>query len=412
MLTTAMPWPAGTPAREPLASEDDQQVDPAFESPCAVLHDTCMADAALFLLSCAADSHNVDGDSILEAAQPPGQAVDAPWTPDEDATLVDLHKRYRAGRFMSYAVFLHATSDALGGLRSPIACGERCNQLRHSHKRVPGASPIKPVQLDRLMAAAVGDGGDGTATVSAKPSQEMQVQLHGKAVKVPARAKADTVIAAEPAIADKKERTITHTAAVADAAVAVDGTVAAGNAAGTWKAWSQREDSVVLALAQHWRANKFSSAQQFYDEAVKQLPGRSAWAIEKRLRNHHKITKPPASRGYKPAGQPAAQPVAPPVPPLVHADAVMEESGQETPIPALPADLSPPPLWMLRIPATGEVLGPFLISALRHGVAEGYITAMDAKFVRAWRRDEGEEAAMSLQNALDLPRIPSRRRKG
>ena len=373
MLTTAMPWPAGTPAREPLASEDDQQVDPAFESPCAVLHDTCMADAALFLLSCAADSHDVDGDSILEAAQPPGQAVDAPWTPDEDATLVEIHKRYRAGRFMSYAVFLHATSDALGGLRTPIACGERCNQLRHSHKRVPGASPIKPVQLDRLMAAAVGDGGDGTAA---------------------------------------KEGAITHTAAAADAAVAVDGTVAAGNAAGTWKAWSQREDSIVLALAQHWRANKFSSAQQFYDKAVKQLPGRSAGAIERRLRYHHKITHPPASRGYKPAGQPAAQPAAPPVPPLVHADAVMEESSQETPIPALPPDLPPPPLWMLRVPATGEVLGPFLISALRHGVAEGYITAMDAKFVRAWRRDEVEEAAMSLQNALDLPRIPSRRRKG
>jgi len=397
MLTAAMLWPAGTPAREPLASEDEQQVEQAaFESPASAEG----LDAALFLLSCAANSHDVDGDSILEAAQPPGQAVGAPWTPDEDATLVDLHKRYRAGRFMSYAVFLHATSDALGGLRSPIACGERCNQLRHSQKRVPGASPIKPVQLDRLMAAAVGDGGDGTATVSAKPSQEMHVAKQDDAS---AFAMAVTATAAEPAIADK-ERTITHTAAVADAAVAVDGNAAV---TGTWKAWSQGEDSIELALAQHWRANKFSSAQQFYDEAVKQLPGRSANGMEFRLRSHRKITKPPAVWSYKPAVQPVA-----PVPPPVHADAVMEESSQDTPIPVLPsADLPPPPLWMLRIPATGEVLGPFLISALRHGVAEGYITAMDAKFVRAWRRDEGEEAAMSLQNALDLPRIPSRRRK-
>lgn len=66
---------------------------------------------------------------------------------------------------------------------------------------------------------------------------------------------------------------------------------------------------------------------------------------------------------------------------------------------------------MLRIPATGEILGPFLIHALRHGVAEGVITAIDAKFVRARRQSEGEEGAMSLQQALDLPRIRSRKRK-
>jgi hypothetical protein len=31
--------------------------------------------------------------------------------------------------------------------------------------------------------------------------------------------------------------------------------------------------------------------------------------------------------------------------------------------------------------------------------------------VRAWRQNEGEEASMSLQEALDLPRIKSRHRR-
>jgi hypothetical protein len=54
---------------------------------------------------------------------------------------------------------------------------------------------------------------------------------------------------------------------------------------------------------------------------------------------------------------------------------------------------------MLRIPATGEILGPFLIHALRHGVAEGVITAIDAKFVRARRQSEGEELAAGTRPA-------------
>jgi hypothetical protein len=60
---------------------------------------------------------------------------------------------------------------------------------------------------------------------------------------------------------------------------------------------------------------------------------------------------------------------------------------------------------MIRNSATGKTWGPFLISVLRRGVKEGRISAKD---MLAWRKDECESAAMSLQAALDLPRIPSR----
>jgi hypothetical protein len=69
------------------------------------------------------------------------------------------------------------------------------------------------------------------------------------------------------------------------------------------------------------------------------------------------------------------------------------------------ATLPPPPLWMIRNSATGKTSGPLLISVLRRGVAEGRISAKD---MHAWRQHEGEIAAISLQAALDLPRIPSR----
>ena len=60
---------------------------------------------------------------------------------------------------------------------------------------------------------------------------------------------------------------------------------------------------------------------------------------------------------------------------------------------------------MIRNSASGKTSGPFLISVLRRGVKEGRISAKD---VLAWRQDEDESAAISLQAALNLPRIPSR----
>ena len=100
---------------------------------------------------------------------------------------------------------------------------------------------------------------------------------------------------------------------------------------------------------------------------------------------------------YDEAGDAAPAPVKRMCPPL---------TAEDTPLPAQPqATLPPPPLWMIRNSATGKTWGPFLISTLRRGVAEGRISAKD---MLAWRQDEGETAAVSLQAALDLPRIPSR----
>jgi hypothetical protein len=72
------------------------------------------------------------------------------------------------------------------------------------------------------------------------------------------------------------------------------------------------------------------------------------------------------------------------------------------------ADLAPPPLWLFRAPATGEVMGPFLISALRRSVQVGDITARDACLLRVWRQGEPEGASMSLQQALELPMLRAR----
>ena len=75
-------------------------------------------------------------------------------------------------------------------------------------------------------------------------------------------------------------------------------------------------------------------------------------------------------------------------------------------VPSLP--LAPPPQWLFRAPASGEVMGPFMISALRRSVEHGDITARDARLLRVWRQGDAEDAAMSLQQALELPRVRSR----
>ena len=172
--------------------------------------------------------------------------------------------------------------------------------------------------------------------------------------------------------------------------------------------WSTEDDSALKHLMRQWRAKQFASAHDFYVAGVKRLPGRSAKAIEHRLRYHHKITNVPSTWYYKPADQHNARRL-PPAHAAAAADvaaAVKDDISDDATLPAQPqATLPPPPLWMIRNSASGKTSGPFLISELRRGVKEGRISAKD---VRAWRQHEGESAAMSLQAALDLPRIPSR----
>jgi hypothetical protein len=171
--------------------------------------------------------------------------------------------------------------------------------------------------------------------------------------------------------------------------------------------WSAEEDSALEHLMSQWRKRLFASAQKFYDEAVKRLPGRSAVAIAEHLRRHLKIAHPPRAWDYKPADQQNARTTL-----YAHAAAaadvaaaVKDDISDDAPLPAQPQATLPPPLWMIRNSATGKTWGPLLISVLRRGVAEGRISAKD---MLAWRQDEDESAAMSLQAALDLPRIPSR----
>ena len=75
------------------------------------------------------------------------------------------------------------------------------------------------------------------------------------------------------------------------------------------------------------------------------------------------------------------------------------------------ADLPPPPLWMLRVPSTGKVAGPYLLSSLRRGVRDGDITALEARLARAWQVGQNDAEAMSLQQALELPKLRSRNRQ-
>jgi len=172
--------------------------------------------------------------------------------------------------------------------------------------------------------------------------------------------------------------------------------------------WSTEDDSALKHLMRQWRAKQFASAHDFDVAGVKRLPGRSARAIEMRLRKHHKIIHPPSTWDYKPAAQHTARGL-PPAYAAAAADvaaAVKDDIADDAPLPARPqATLLPPPLWMIRNSASGKTWGPILISVLRRGVKEGRISAKD---MLAWRQDEGESAAISLQAALELPRIPSR----
>jgi hypothetical protein len=75
------------------------------------------------------------------------------------------------------------------------------------------------------------------------------------------------------------------------------------------------------------------------------------------------------------------------------------------------ADLPPPPLWMLRVPSTRKVVGPYLLSSLRRSVRDGDITSLEARLARAWQVGQTDADAMSLQQALELPKQRSRSRQ-
>jgi hypothetical protein len=108
--------------------------------------------------------------------------------------------------------------------------------------------------------------------------------------------------------------------------------------------WLPDEDSALKHLMSQWCAKQFASAHDFYSEAVKRLQGRSAGAIEKRLRRL-KITHPPSTRNYKPADQRDA-PAQPPAHAAAAADVaavVKDDISDDTPLPAQPQSTLPPP---------------------------------------------------------------------
>ena len=149
-----------------------------------------------------------------------GRGKGPPWTAEEDAILRRIHKQYDAGEFTSQSSYAQAASDALSGKRTPYSCSYRCNRL-HSDP-LPEIARPKRIKLDANGAMDCDDAGGDE-----------------------------------------------------DGAVAV---------ARTWMTWSPEEDSVLRRLVDRWHANQFASARRFYDEAVKQLAGRTAGAIETRLR--------------------------------------------------------------------------------------------------------------------------------
>ena len=55
--------------------------------------------------------------------------------------------------------------------------------------------------------------------------------------------------------------------------------------------------------------------------------------------------------------------------------------------------------------------GPYLLSSLRRGVRNGDITALESRLARAWQVGQTDAEAMSLQQALELPKLRSRSRQ-
>jgi hypothetical protein len=353
------------------------------------------------------------------------------WSQSEDNTLMDICFQCKTGQFTSGEQLSNHLAERLPG-RSANAC---CHQLRKLGHDIPQVLlQIINAALHAARAAAKRD--EDGAAVALKINPPSWSQSEGDIlIDICCQCNAGQFASGEKLLAHLAERLPWRSAyacykqlrklghdipqvlrQIVNAALHAAKAAANRDEHGAAVAlkinpplWSPEEDSVLKHLMSQWRKKQFASAQKFYDEAVKRLPGRSAVAIAGHLRRHHKMTNVPSTRFYKPADEENARTSL-----SVHAAAaaadvaaaVKDDISDDTPLAALPqATLPPPPLWMIRNSATGKTSRPLLISVLRRGVAEGRINAKD---MLAWRQHEGESAAISLQTALDLPRIPSR----
>ena len=351
------------------------------------------------------DCDDADGDeggaaAVLHKSNAPS------WSPDEDSVLRRLVDRWHADKFASANSFYdEAVKQLVGRKAGAIRLRLRFLELTVPSYGTGGRGPLWSQSEDNTLMDICFQCKTGQFTSGEQLSKHLAERLPGRSANacchqlrklghdIPQvlRQIVNAALHAAKAAANRDE----HGAAVA---LKINPPL-----------WSTEEDSALKPLMSQWRKKQFASAQKFYDEAVKRLPGRSAVAIAGHLRRHHKMTNVPSTRFYKPADEENARTSL-----SVHAAAaaadvaaaVKDDISDDTPLAALPqATLPPPPLWMIRNSATGKTSRPLLISVLRRGVAEGRINAKD---MLAWRQHEGESAAISLQTALDLPRIPSR----
>ena len=168
----------------------------------------------------ACDDDEIKYGAAGEAAPAPEKRLYPPWTAEEDAILRRICKQYEAGEYASKSALAQAASYALGGKRTPDACCVRYNRLCPEPQ--PGIARPKRIKLDANAAVDCDDAGgdEGGAAAVAR----------------------------------------------------------------TCIPWSPDEDFVLRRLVDRWQAKQFASAESFYDEAVKQLVGRTAEAIRNRLR--------------------------------------------------------------------------------------------------------------------------------
>jgi hypothetical protein len=386
--------------RTPLACESRchrlcQEPLPSISRPKRIKLDTIAAT----------DCNDADGDeggaaAVLHKSKAPS------WSPYEDSALRRLVDRWHAKQFASAQSFYDEASKQLAG-RSANAIQHRLHRLeltvpsygRHPVMGIVWSQSESDILMDICRQCSAGQFGSGEILL-----EHLAERLPGRS----AHACYQQIRKLGHDIPQVLQKIVNVALQAAKAAAKRDehGAAVALNVKHPW--WSTEEDSALEHLMSQWCAKQFASAHDFYDEAVKRLPGRSAVAIEHRLRKHHKIAHPPRAWDYKPADQQSARTTlyAHAVAAADVAAAVKDDISDDAPLPAQPqATLPPPPLWMIRNSATGKTSGPLLISVLRRGVKEGRISAKD---MLAWRQHEDESAAMSLQAVLDLPRIPSR----
>jgi hypothetical protein len=374
-------------AREPL---------PASARPKRVKLDT----------NAAMDCDDDDADGDRDGAAAVARKINAPlWSPDEDSVLRQLVDRWNANQFASVQSFYNeAVKQLARRTANAIQLHLYRLELTAPSNGIRGGGPFWSQSEDDTLIGICCQCNAGQFASGEQLSKHLAERLPGRSAYA----------------CYKQLRKLGHDIPqllrqIDNAAQRIDYAAAKHDKDGVAVAlkimpplWSPEEDSVLKHLMSQWRKKQFASAHDFYSEAVKRLQGRSAQAMWHRLRKHCEVAHPPGWWDYKPADQRAA-----PAQPLAHAAAaadvsaaVKDDISDDAPIPAQPqATLPPPPLWMIRNSASGKTSGPFLISVLRRGVKEGRISAKD---VLAWRQDEDESAAISLQAALNLPRIPSR----